>query len=65
MNVFEYMELRYQWEEIVRDYKMDGSRKEGTVDNLSWYIENGSAKNRFRNRFKESQEIAMVILEKV
>jgi hypothetical protein len=64
MNVFEYMELRFQWEETVREYKMDSSRKDGTVENLQWYIENGASKNRFRNGFKESHDIAVRILEK-
>jgi hypothetical protein len=58
------MELRYQWEELVREYKMDGSRKEGTIQNLQWYIENGASKNRFRNGFKESYDLAVEILEK-
>tara|TARA_R110000868_G_scaffold380538_2_gene646555 strand:- start:107 stop:304 length:198 start_codon:yes stop_codon:yes gene_type:complete len=64
MTVFQYLELRFQWEEIVQDYKIDSFHKDGTIENLKWYMENGVSKNRFRHGFKESQGIAMSILEK-
>jgi len=64
-NVFELLDLRFQWEEIVRDYKMDDKRKSGVVDNLQWYIDNGATGNRFRSGYKESQDLARSILENV
>jgi hypothetical protein len=63
-SVFDLLNLRYQWEEAVREYKMDASRKEGTIENIKWYIENGALKNRFRNGFKESHDLALEISEK-
>jgi len=63
MHVFDLLNLRYQWEEIVRDYKMDDKRKTGIIDNLQWYIDNGTTGNRFRTGYKESCEIAKEILD--
>lgn len=63
MNVFELLDLRYRWEEIVRDFKMDDKRKVGIIDNLQWFIENGATGNRFRNGYTESQHLAKEILD--
>lgn len=63
MNVFELLDLRYRWEEIVRDFKMDDKRKVGVIDNLQWFIENGATGNRFRNGYTESQHLAKEILD--
>lgn len=63
MHVFDLLNLRFQWEEIVRDYKMDDKRKVGIIDNLQWYIDNGATGNRFRSGYKESCEIAKEILD--
>ena len=63
MHVFDLLNLRFQWEEIVRDYKMDDKRKVGLIDNLQWYIDNGATGNRFRSGYKESCEIAKEILD--
>lgn len=63
MNVFELLDLRYRWEEIVRDFKMDDKRKVGIIDNLQWFIENGATGNRFRNGYSESQHLAKEILD--
>lgn len=62
-TVFELLDLRYQWEEIVRDFKMDDKRKVGIIDNLQWFIENGATGNRFRNGYAESQHLAKEILD--
>ena len=63
MHVFDLLNLRFQWEEIVRDYKMDDKRKVGIIDNLQWFIENGATGNRFRNGYTESQNLAKEILD--
>ena len=62
-TVFELLDLRYRWEEIVRDFKMDDKRKVGIIDNLQWFIENGATGNRFRNGYAESQHLAKEILD--
>lgn len=63
MNVFEYMELRYQWEELVRGYKLPNHN--GTIDNLSWFIQNGAKSNRFRDNFTQAMDKAKYILSRV
>lgn len=60
VNVFEYLNLRTEWEEIVRSYKF--VPKEGTIDNLKNFTENGHKGNRFRQDFDRAMEIANEIL---
>ena len=63
LEVFELLNLRTRWEEIVHDYKLDKSRQDGTIDNLEWFITNGAKSNRFRPHFDEAIEIAKTIVE--
>jgi hypothetical protein len=58
-SVFELLNLRYEWEEIVRDYKFVG--KQGTLDNLELFVQNGHKGNRFRGGFDRAVEIAKII----
>lgn len=62
-SVFELLNLRYEWEEIVRDYKFVG--KEGTLDNLELFVHNGHKGNRFRAGFDRAAELAIIILKGV
>lgn len=61
-TIFEALNLRYQWEEIVKEYKLDDERKVGTVDNLKWFVTYGKSSNRFRKDFDHSVVIAKEIL---
>ena len=63
MSVFELLMLRYQWEEIVKDFMLPEAAKHGTVDNLRWFITNGAKANRFRKGYQEAIETAEKILE--
>ena len=61
MSLGEILNLRSQWEELVTKFKLpDGN---GTIDNLMWFIENGSKSNRFRNEYNKAVEIAKRILD--
>jgi hypothetical protein len=63
MSLGELLNLRSQWEELVIKFKLpDGN---GTIDNLSWFIENGSKSNRFRNEYNQAVEIAKRILDNI
>jgi len=55
------LSLRYQWESLVADYKLDSYH--GTIDNLKWFILHGKKGNRFRKNFEEAQTIAKNIIE--
>lgn len=62
MSVFEYLNLRTEWEDLVQDFNIDEHRKIGTIDNLEIFVENGAIGNRFRKNFDEAMEIAKAIL---
>jgi len=55
------LSLRYQWEMLVSDYKLDSYH--GTIDNLKWFILHGKKGNRFRKNFDEAHAIAKTIIE--
>jgi hypothetical protein len=61
MTVFELLNLRYEWEELVRDYKFVG--KQGTLDNLEQFKNAGYKSNRFRPGFERALEITETILK--
>mgnify|MGYP000857960057 CR=1 FL=1 len=61
MTVFEYLNLRYEWEEIVKQFKIpDGQnrRKIGTMDNLEYFAKRGLVNNRFRDGYDRAFQIA-------
>ena len=62
-SVFELLVLRTEWEDIVRNYKFIG--KDGTIDNLILFLENGHKGNRFRQGFDRATEIAKTITASV
>lgn len=63
LEVFELLNLRTRWEELVTEFKLDKSRREGTLDNLQWFINSGMKNNRFRPNFAEAYTIAQLIVE--
>jgi len=63
MKTAEVLNLRYEWEEIVRkNYVLPKTRKHGTIENLKHFIKHGAQKNRFRNNFKRAIELAEKIV---
>lgn len=64
-NVFEILNLRYQWEELVKDFSLPEESKEGTIHNLKQFIETGAKGNRFRKGYDEAIDIAETILRNV
>lgn len=63
MSVFDLLNLRFQWETLVSDYKLEESRKQGTIDNLRFFVNHGLVGNRFRSGFDEAVAIADTILD--
>lgn len=59
-SLFELLNLRSDWEEIVKDYKIEDHN--GTIDNLRWFVENGVTNNRFRPKFKTAVKLANEII---
>ena len=61
MTLDQILNLRYQWEEIVKDYKLDDYN--GTIDNLKSFLESGVKGNRFRANFDQAIKIAKQIVD--
>ena len=54
------MNLRTQFEEIIKDFSMDSK---SDIDTIEWFIENGFRSNSLRNGFEEAMDIAKTIKE--
>ena len=65
MNIFDILNLRSQWEDLVKDFQMEDDRKQGTIDNIKWFIKHGLIGNRFRKGCDDAYEIAETILRNV
>jgi hypothetical protein len=61
MTVFELMMLRYEWEEIARNFR--NVNQNGTLDSLQQFLDRGAVRNRFRDGFDRATEIANIIIE--
>ena len=59
-NLFELLQLRYEWEEIVRPFKL--GNKSGHLDNLKRFVQAGHKANRFRDGYARAVEIANLII---
>lgn len=60
MTICEILSKRYQWEEIVQDYKLEDYN--GTIDNLILFVLDGKRGNRFRKDFPIAEQIAKEII---
>lgn len=61
MSLGELLSLRFEWEELATKFKLPHGN--GTIDNLTWFIENGAKNNRFYAEFDKAVEIAKRILD--
>lgn len=62
LSVFEILNLRSQWEDLVKDFQLDDSRKHGTIQNIKYFYEYCAPGNRFRKGYDEAVEIAETML---
>jgi hypothetical protein len=53
--------FRSQWEEIVRRYNIP--KKDGTLDNLVWFVTEGYRPNKRRTKCAQAVNLAQAILE--
>ena len=60
-NFFELFNLRFEFEEITKDYSM--SVEGSDIDTIEWFLENGHRSNSLRNGFERAKEIALAIKE--
>jgi len=64
MSIFEYLNLRSRWEEIVKDFTLNDSQKTGQIENIRAFVHDGAKGNRFRKGYDEAIDIAQHILER-
>lgn len=57
------LNLRSEYEEIIRRYRIPDEYKNGCIDSLVWFKEYGKGSNRLRSRYNRAIEIADIILE--
>lgn len=62
MTVFELLNIRYQWEQLAIEFKLNSDKKHGSIDNLKWFLLNGHTGNRFKSGYKEAVNIAQTIV---
>lgn len=61
-SVFNLLNFRFQYEEAVRNLEIPEVRKEGIINNLEWFKQNGHSKNRFRPGYDKAIEACNAIL---
>ena len=65
MTVFDYLNLRYEWEDLVKKYRLPKGqadrKRHGTVENMKYFLDHGIIYNRFREGFDRAVEIAEII----
>ena len=61
-DVFELIQLRYEWEELARGFKLND--KSGHLDNLNRFVQTGYKANRFRDGYDRAVEIANLIISR-
>lgn len=59
-DTFELLQLRFEWEEIARTFKL--SDRSGHLDNLKRFVQAGHKANRFRDGYARAVEIANIII---
>lgn len=65
MKIGNYLNKRYQWEEMVSKFNLPDEHREGTINSLKWFVKNGHKANSLRNGFKNAKELAEEILEEI
>jgi len=61
-SVAEILNLRYQYEEIVRNFDIPENKRNGHINSLEWFKKYGNRKNRFRDGYDEALELCAIIL---
>tara|TARA_Y100000389_G_scaffold82011_1_gene78592 strand:- start:1764 stop:1976 length:213 start_codon:yes stop_codon:yes gene_type:complete len=62
-SIAELLSLRYQYENYIENLEIPIDKKNGHINNLVWFKDNGHVKNRFRKGYDESILICKTILD--
>ena len=60
-SIFEILNLRSEYEEIVRHFSLPSPHSD--IDSIYWFLENGHRSNSLRNDYGRAREIATIIKE--
>ena len=63
MSLAILLNLRTEYEDIIRRYRIPNEHKNGSIDSLVWFKQNGKGSNRLRSRYERAIEIANIILK--
>lgn len=61
MTIFDYLNLRSEFEELTLNMRVPGERKPGTVRNMKWFLKNGVDRNRKFDGVERAAEIAELV----
>ena len=62
-SVAEILSLRFQYEEIVRNFDIPETKLNGHINSLEWFKKYGNRKNRFRDGYKEAIALCNQMLQ--
>ncbi len=63
MNVFEILNLRYEFEELVRKFRGPKHRHHGTLENMEWFLKGGDRWNFRRPEMQRVLEICKAVID--
>ena len=62
-SVAEILSLRYQYEEIIRNFDIPEVNRSGHINSLKWFKKYGNRKNRFRDGYTEATDLCNQMLQ--
>ena len=62
-SVAEILSLRYQYEEIIRNFDIPEVNRNGHINSLKWFKKYGNRKNRFRDGYNEAIALCNQMLQ--
>ena len=63
ISLVSLLNLRTEYEEIIRRYRIPDEYKNSSIDSLVWFKENGKGSNRLRTKYERANEIVNIILK--
>jgi len=61
-TIFDVLNARSEWESIVDGFTLPQERKQGTLSNLQYFVDEGIKKNRFREGADQATDLANQII---
>lgn len=65
MTIATILNMRTEFEEMIKDLKLPDNRYQGTLENIRWFIRYGRGSNGMRPGFDDCVKLAKEILSEV